>query len=266
MRATMQPHVFSPDKTTPSSVYQHSPHCNVHGQQLRHFPQQLHPPSTFATNPVHGLPPYSYSYSTPNPHCHYERGAPTAQHVQRPLCTACLPPPPPPPPPRTLHHQPPTIVPSADLSTTLGARCSSVISPPLSYCCGPPPAAAAPHRYKTQLCKNFVAHGRCPYHQRCQFAHGAMELRSYVGRGLGAPTATGSGAGVRLDNHRSPDLEGGHHPPVPSPSTTAVPPYTASCYGLYAFGCGIQQRNDARTACSQRAADGPLPKADGVSP
>merc|ERR1719149_536016 len=32
-------------------------------------------------------------------------------------------------------------------------------------------------RYKTVLCKNFVAAGKCPYGKKCQFAHGQNELR-----------------------------------------------------------------------------------------
>jgi len=34
-----------------------------------------------------------------------------------------------------------------------------------------------PMRYKTQMCQNFAARGRCPYNKKCQFAHGAEELR-----------------------------------------------------------------------------------------
>ncbi len=34
-----------------------------------------------------------------------------------------------------------------------------------------------PERYKTVLCSTFCANGECPYGYRCQFAHGAQELR-----------------------------------------------------------------------------------------
>jgi len=34
-----------------------------------------------------------------------------------------------------------------------------------------------PERYKTVPCKNWKATGRCPYGPRCQFAHGAHDLR-----------------------------------------------------------------------------------------
>ncbi|KAG5466687.1 hypothetical protein LSCM1_00857 [Leishmania martiniquensis] len=33
-------------------------------------------------------------------------------------------------------------------------------------------------RYKTKLCKNYVAKGECPYDVRCMFAHGEEELRT----------------------------------------------------------------------------------------
>ncbi|AYU82904.1 Zinc finger C-x8-C-x5-C-x3-H type (and similar) [Leishmania donovani] len=33
-------------------------------------------------------------------------------------------------------------------------------------------------RYKTKLCKNYVAKGECPYDVRCMFAHGEDELRT----------------------------------------------------------------------------------------
>jgi hypothetical protein len=32
-------------------------------------------------------------------------------------------------------------------------------------------------KYKTQLCKHFLEHGRCPLAQYCQFAHGQEDLR-----------------------------------------------------------------------------------------
>ncbi|KPI82829.1 hypothetical protein ABL78_8160 [Leptomonas seymouri] len=33
-------------------------------------------------------------------------------------------------------------------------------------------------RYKTKMCKNFLAKGECPYEVRCMFAHGERELRT----------------------------------------------------------------------------------------
>ncbi|KPA85988.1 hypothetical protein ABB37_00278 [Leptomonas pyrrhocoris] len=33
-------------------------------------------------------------------------------------------------------------------------------------------------RYKTKMCKNYIAKGECPYEVRCMFAHGERELRS----------------------------------------------------------------------------------------
>jgi hypothetical protein len=32
-------------------------------------------------------------------------------------------------------------------------------------------------KFKTQMCKHYLADGECPLHQYCQFAHGADELR-----------------------------------------------------------------------------------------
>jgi len=37
-----------------------------------------------------------------------------------------------------------------------------------------------PARYKTELCRQFEEHGSCRYGDKCQFAHGAGELRSLV--------------------------------------------------------------------------------------
>ena len=37
-----------------------------------------------------------------------------------------------------------------------------------------------PARYKTELCRQFEEHGSCRYGDKCQFAHGAAELRSLV--------------------------------------------------------------------------------------
>ena len=36
-------------------------------------------------------------------------------------------------------------------------------------------------RYKTSLCKKFTTEQGCPYGDKCQFAHGAQELRLYNG-------------------------------------------------------------------------------------
>jgi len=37
-----------------------------------------------------------------------------------------------------------------------------------------------PARYKTELCRQFEEHGSCRYGDKCQFAHGAVELRTLV--------------------------------------------------------------------------------------
>ena len=34
-------------------------------------------------------------------------------------------------------------------------------------------------RYKTALCKNYIQNHSCPYGDKCQFAHGEQELRSF---------------------------------------------------------------------------------------
>ncbi|XP_039367003.1 mRNA decay activator protein ZFP36 [Mauremys reevesii] len=46
--------------------------------------------------------------------------------------------------------------------------------PPLQ----PPPSPALSARYKTELCRTYSETGRCRYGTKCQFAHGAGELRS----------------------------------------------------------------------------------------
>ena len=35
-----------------------------------------------------------------------------------------------------------------------------------------------PARYKSQMCQNFMARGKCPYYEKCQFAHGTEEMRA----------------------------------------------------------------------------------------
>jgi len=37
-----------------------------------------------------------------------------------------------------------------------------------------------PARYKTELCRQFEEHGSCRYGDKCQFAHGIVELRTLV--------------------------------------------------------------------------------------
>ena len=39
-------------------------------------------------------------------------------------------------------------------------------------------------RYKTSLCKKFSTTQVCPYGDKCQFAHGAQELRLYSGQNI----------------------------------------------------------------------------------
>lgn len=36
-------------------------------------------------------------------------------------------------------------------------------------------------RYKTAMCKNFTTDNGCQYGEKCQFAHGVNELRTYTG-------------------------------------------------------------------------------------
>ena len=42
----------------------------------------------------------------------------------------------------------------------------------------PAPNNRHPHNFKTKLCKQFAATGRCGYGQKCQFAHGLDDLQS----------------------------------------------------------------------------------------
>ena len=37
-----------------------------------------------------------------------------------------------------------------------------------------------PHRYKTQMCKNFQNGNSCPFGQRCNYAHGESQLEKYL--------------------------------------------------------------------------------------
>jgi len=51
-----------------------------------------------------------------------------------------------------------------------------------AYTMPTPPAATERHimaeRYKTKMCRNYLATGACPYETRCMFAHGEHELRT----------------------------------------------------------------------------------------
>ena len=38
----------------------------------------------------------------------------------------------------------------------------------------------APVRYKTMLCKHYDTQKGCVYNEKCQFAHGAHELKSTI--------------------------------------------------------------------------------------
>ena len=44
-------------------------------------------------------------------------------------------------------------------------------------------------RYKTSLCKKFSSGQICPYGDKCQFAHGTQELRSFHGQNQNMNTA-----------------------------------------------------------------------------
>ena len=52
-----------------------------------------------------------------------------------------------------------------------------VLAPLVSPDASNPRVVKDPLRYKTQLCANFQRDGACRYGRRCQFAHGAHELR-----------------------------------------------------------------------------------------
>ena len=52
-----------------------------------------------------------------------------------------------------------------------------VLAPLASPDAGNPRVVKDPLRYKTQICANFQRDGVCRYGRRCQFAHGAHELR-----------------------------------------------------------------------------------------
>ena len=46
-------------------------------------------------------------------------------------------------------------------------------------------------RYKTMLCKNYNTEQGCQYGEKCQFAHGVEELRTYPGSGIATQTQPG---------------------------------------------------------------------------
>ena len=46
-------------------------------------------------------------------------------------------------------------------------------------------------RYKTMLCKNYNTEQGCQYGEKCQFAHGVEELRTYHGNGAQPQTQPG---------------------------------------------------------------------------
>ncbi|KAG5265626.1 hypothetical protein AALO_G00244550 [Alosa alosa] len=61
---------------------------------------------------------------------------------------------------------------------TLGPLPTSPTSNGNSPCLGTPTGQVNSSRYKTELCRPFEENGSCKYGDKCQFAHGAHELRS----------------------------------------------------------------------------------------
>ena len=49
-------------------------------------------------------------------------------------------------------------------------------------------------RYKTVLCKKFMVNQSCPYGDKCQFAHGEQELRTFNGHQQNMMYAIGMGS------------------------------------------------------------------------
>ena len=37
-----------------------------------------------------------------------------------------------------------------------------------------------PHKYKTQMCKNFISGNPCPFGKNCNYAHGEEQLKKYT--------------------------------------------------------------------------------------
>jgi hypothetical protein len=68
---------------------------------------------------------------------------------------------------------------SRDLSQARLDMSHAPPAPPPAPPAPPAPTAPPPHnaRYKTTLCKNWSAEGKCRYGKRCQFAHGPQEIR-----------------------------------------------------------------------------------------
>ena len=66
-------------------------------------------------------------------------------------------------------------------------------------------------KYRTVLCDNFRVDGRCPYGQKCQFAHGVEQLR---------PASDGNALCYRVPRRRCKTRR--HSPRVPDVSTDSA--------------------------------------------
>jgi hypothetical protein len=90
-----------------------------------------------------------------------------------------------------------------------------------------------PVRYKTQVCQNFANRGKCPYNKKCQFAHGADELRCRPEQGVAgastsppqppAPPPLLPPAPPPPPPPRTPTLIAAIQPPLPPPLPTMLP-------------------------------------------
>lgn len=92
-----------------------------------------------------------------------------------------------------------------------------------------------PVRYKTQMCQNFTTRGKCPYNKKCQFAHGAEELRSrsvFETCGASREVAAPAPAMPPLPPPPPPPPLPPHHalpqPPLPPPSQVLPHPHVLS--------------------------------------
>ncbi|XP_063060758.1 mRNA decay activator protein ZFP36L2 [Engraulis encrasicolus] len=118
-----------------------------------------------------------------------------------------------------------TSLPSLPLAASLAASCS-----------GSPAAATTSSRYKTELCRTYAERGICKYGSKCQFAHGAEELRD-INRHpkyKTEPCRTFHSVGfcpygIRCHFVHNNEDDLGPPGPRPKSSLTTPPPSSSSC-------------------------------------
>jgi len=104
-----------------------------------------------------------------------------------------------------------------------------------------------PVRYKTVLCNKFETLGRCPYGPRCQFAHGASELRD-------RPQSSKKNDSPPTSTKSCDDCDGEEEPMVAALERvcSACPSEGESPLGVNAAGAVVCRRDASSTTLAVR--------------